>query len=90
MVAAKIRKQTKKWIHKAVKKPGSLSRQLNIPEEQNIPKSLLQRIKSAKIGKTIKNPTKKGKRRIKVTRLLKKRAVLALTLKRVGKRRRRR
>jgi len=69
------------WIQKAVKKPGALSRQLNIPAEKNIPKTLLRKIKSTEIGKTIRNPTKTGKRTIKVTPLLKKRATLALTLK---------
>jgi len=73
------------WIQKAVKKPGALSRQLGIPIKKNIPISLLKKIRNAKIGSTITNPTKTGKRRIKVTRLLKKRAVLALTLKRLRK-----
>jgi len=81
----------KNWIQKAVKKPGALSRQLGIPVEENIPKTLLEKIAKAPIGAVIKNPTKKGKREIKVTRLLKRRAVLALTLKRVaGKRKKRR
>jgi len=73
------------WIQKAIKKPGALSRQLGIPIKKNIPISLLKKIRNAKIGSTITNPTKTGKRRIKVTRLLKKRAVLALTLKRLRK-----
>lgn len=73
------------WIQKAIKKPGALSRQLGIPVQKNIPISLLKKIRSAKVGSTITNPTKTGKRRIKVTRLLKKRAVLALTLKRLRK-----
>jgi len=73
------------WIQKAIKKPGALSRQLGIPIKKNIPISLLKKIRNAKIGSTITNPTKTGKRRIKVTRLLKKRAALALTLKRLKK-----
>ena len=73
------------WIQSAIKKKGALSRQLGIPIEKNIPISLLEKIRNAKIGSTITNPTKTGKRRIKVTRLLKKRAVLALTLKRLRK-----
>ena len=77
----------KKWIQKAVRKEGALSRQLDIPVEEDIPITLLKKIVNTPIGKTIRNPTKKGKRRIKVTRLLKKRAVLALTLKRLAKRR---
>ena len=47
--------------------------------------SLLNKIVSAKAGETIRNPTKTGKRRIKVTRLLERRAILARTLKRMRK-----
>jgi len=72
----------KKFIKKAKLKPGALSRQLGIPEKDNIPFTLLEKIKKAEIGKTIKNPTKSGKREIKVTKKLKKRVVLALTMKR--------
>jgi len=75
------------WIHKAVKKRGALSRQLNIPIEKDIPKTLLRKIKATETGETIRNPTKTGKRRIKVTKLLKKRATLALTLKELPRRR---
>lgn len=71
----------KKWIQKAITKRCGLHRQLRVPKEKRIPTILLRKIKSAKIGSTIKNPTKKGKRRIRVTRKLKKRAVLALTLR---------
>ena len=76
-----------KWIQHALKghKKGSLHKQLGIPQTKTIPKTLLNRIKSAKVGKTIKNPTKTGKRRIKITGLLKKRAVLAHTLRKVNK-----
>lgn len=75
----------RKWIQKAIRKgkEGSLSRQLGVPIKENIPFTLLKKIRSAPIGSTIKNPTKTGYSRIKVTRLLKKRAVLALTLKRI-------
>lgn len=72
----------KKWIKKVQLKKGALSRQLGIPEKDNIPFTLLEKIKKAKIGDRIQNPTKSGKREIKVTRKLKKRAVLALTMKR--------
>lgn len=65
----------------ANKKPGSLSRQLGIPIKDNIPKTLLNKIISAKAGQTIRNPTSSGKRRIKVTRLLERRAIFARTLK---------
>lgn len=70
------------WIQQISIKKGSLSRQIGIPIEENIPISLLSLIKSAPIGTTIHNPYK-GKLFIKVTHLLKKRAVLALTLKRL-------
>jgi len=48
-------------VHKRInKEPGALSQKLNIPEEEeNIPLSLLTRIKKAKIGTTNTNPTKK-------------------------------
>lgn len=62
-------------------KKGSLSRMLGIPEKDNIPLTLLRKIVKTECGRTIKNPTKSGKRRIKVTRLLKKRALFALTMK---------
>lgn len=74
-----------KWIQKVGLKSGALSAQLEIPINENIPMVLLQKNKSAKNGNVITNPTKSGKRRIKVTRLLKKRAVFAITLKRMKK-----
>jgi len=76
----------KKWIQKTGLKKGALSRQLDIPEEKNIPMSLLNKIVSAKAGQTITNPTKLGKRRIKVTRLLERRAIMARNLKRLPRR----
>lgn len=72
----------KKFIKKAQLKKGALSRQLGIPEKDNIPFTLLEKIRKTEIGKTIKNPTKSGKQEIKVTKKLKTRAVLALTMKR--------
>ena len=74
----------KKWIPRNMKR-GALSRQLGIPEEKNIPVTLLEKIRKTEIGKRIRNPTETGKRLIRVTRLLKKRAVMALTLKRLSK-----
>jgi hypothetical protein len=78
----------KLWIQKALRKghKGALSRQLGIPEEKNIPSTLLARIKNAEIGETVRNPTATGKKRVKVTNLLKKRAVLASTLKKTHRR----
>ena len=71
-------------------KKGALSKELRIPEAKNIPKTLLLKIKGTNIpkgkkSKTIRNPTKSGKRNVKVTSTTKKRASLALTLKRFKK-----
>ena len=73
----------KLWIQNAVgkHKRGTLHRQLGVPTDKKIPKSLLSRIKHSPLGKTVKNPTHTGKRKVKVTGLLKKRAVLAHTLR---------
>jgi hypothetical protein len=60
-------------------KEGSLHKQLEVPAEKKIPKSLLARIASAKQGSRIKNPTKIGKRKITVTGLLKKRVNPVIT-----------
>ncbi len=74
---------TKKFIQKIHLKKGALSRQLNIPIKKNIPVTLLDKIIGAKAGQTIINPTRVGKRRIRVTRLLERRAILARTLKKL-------
>ena len=73
----------KKWIQKVAIKEGALSRQLGIPEAEDIPVTLLKAIKKAHIGDTVQNPTQSGKRKIKVTLKIKRRAVLALTLKKM-------
>lgn len=70
-----------KFIQKIKMKKGALSKQLGIPEEDNIPITLLNKIIKAKVGDTITNPTKVGKKKIKVTRLLERRAILAKNLK---------
>ena len=36
----------KKWIQKAIKKPGALHKALNVPEDKKIPKSKLKPKKS--------------------------------------------
>ena len=69
------------WIQDIDMKKGSLRKQLQIPESKKIPKSLLDRIIKAKPGEIVKNPTETGKRRIKVTRKLERRAILAKNLK---------
>ncbi len=73
-------------IKKLKLKKGALSRQLGIAIKDNIPKTLLNKIIKAKAGETIRNPTKSGKKRIKVTRLLEERAIFARTLKSFPKR----
>jgi len=79
----------KKWMQKAFSpyKKCSLHRQLEIPCDVKIPITLLKKIKGTEIGITISNPTKTGKRNIKVTRLLKSRASLAHTARTKTKRR---
>jgi len=75
----------KKWIQKAVNKPGTLHRQLEIPKDKDIPMALLRKIVKAKAGQEITNPSKTGKKKIKVTRLLERRAILAINLKNIKK-----
>ena len=75
-----------KWIQKAGIKKGALSKQLDIPIAKDIPMRLLDKIVRAKAGETITNPSKLGKRRIKVTHLLERRAILARNLKRMKRR----
>lgn len=67
-------------------KKGSLSKQLKIPEHENIPMPLLDKIISAKAGQTIRNPTSSGKRFIKVTKLIERRSILARNLKNLPRR----
>ena len=64
----------------------ALSRQLSIPEKDNIPITLLNKIIKAKASDTIRHPTRSGKRKIKVTRLLERRAIHARNLKRLPRR----
>lgn len=72
----------KYWIQTVVrnKNKGALHRQLGIPEKQRIPRALIETIVSSETGKVIKNPTKTGRKRIKVTRLLKRRSLFALNV----------
>ncbi len=75
----------KKWIQKAIHKPGKLHSDLGISKDEKIPMSLLNAIIKAKAGQTIKNPTSKGRKRIKVTSKLERRAILARNLKKMKK-----
>ncbi len=71
----------------SIKHPEEFRRQLGIVKRKNIPITLLNKIIAAEPGDTIKNPTKTGKKSIKVTRLLERRSVSArnLKMKRRGK-----
>ncbi len=75
----------KRWIQRAIHKPGKLHSDLGISEDEKIPMSLLNAIIRAQAGQTIKNPTSKGRKRIKVTRKLEQRAILARNLKNLKK-----
>ena len=76
-------RKKKKWIPKL--KTGSLHKQLHLKKDEKIPKSILLRIKNSKIGDTFKF---RGYN-IRVTRKLKKRGVLAYTMSKFRKHRRR-
>lgn len=58
-----------------------LKTQLGIPSDRKIPNNLLKVIARAKSGQTIINPTSLGKRRIKVTPLIKRRSILTKNLR---------
>lgn len=78
----------KKWIQEALKgskHAWSLSAMLDIPKEKNIPMTLLKKIVKTSIGKTITNPTSTGKKRIKITRKLKQKAIFAHNVKKSTK-----
>lgn len=82
----------KKWIQKAIRHPGVLEayfeRKLGIPKKKKIPVSLLRKIVAAKAGQTIVLKYRNRKARIRVTRTLERRAALALTLRKLVKKRR--
>lgn len=70
---AKKKAKTKKnsfWIQKAISKPGALKRQLNIPEDEKIPASILEKAskakgtlgKRARLAKTLKKISKRKKK----------------------------
>ncbi len=75
----------KRWIQRAIHRPGRLHFDLGIPKKEKIPMALLDVIVKAKAGDTITNPTSVGRKRIKVTRKVEQRAILARNLKRIGK-----
>ena len=75
----------KRWIQRAIHRPGRLHSDLRIPQGEKIPMTLLNAIVRAKAGQTISNPTSVGKKRILVTRKVEQRAILARNLKRIKK-----
>lgn len=70
-----------KFIQEAHIKKGALHNQLGISKSEKIPSSLLDKIINAKPGAIIVNPSSSGKKRIKVTRLLDRRALFARNLR---------
>lgn len=76
---------TKFWIQRAIHRPGKLHSELGIPKKEKIPVKLLNAVIRAKAGQTIKNQTAKGKKRIKVTRGIGRRAILARNLRNLKK-----
>ena len=69
----------KKWIQKIKIKRGSLRRQLGVKNNEDINKSLLLQIEKAPIGTYVSHRIN-GKYPGKVTKLLKRRVILALNL----------
>ena len=65
--------EKKKWIQDIKMKKGALHRQLGVPSRRKIPSGLLNKVSNANIGTKVRGHT--------VTPLLKKRAVLARTLR---------
>jgi hypothetical protein len=71
--------EQKVWIPTAIKSKSALKKELHIPEGETINPKVLEEIKRKETGAHV---TSKGKS-VKVTKLLKKRATLALTLKKL-------
>ena len=77
------------WLQDAFegKKEGALHRMLGVPPSVTLPITWLEVIKKTKIGSRAWNPTQIGFKSVKVTRLLKQRAVAALNARRIGQKR---
>lgn len=79
------------WVGQAMsRKPGALHRQLGIARDTKIPKTLLRTILDADTGDVVKNPTKVGKPRYRVTTLMQRRVNPVLTARRFRHPKRRR
>jgi len=80
-----------KWAGEVFsRKPGALHRHLGISLDTRIPKTLLTTIQNAETGDVIRNPTKAGRRRYKVTALMRRRVNPVLTARKFRHGRRRR
>ncbi len=73
----------KRWIQRAIHRPGKLHSDLGTPNVEKLPIQLLNSIIKATVGHIIKNPTSKGKKKILVTRKIEQRAILAKNLKKI-------
>jgi IS4 transposase len=69
-----------KWIPHNLKK-GALSRQLGVPEKENLPVTYLRKIHNAPTGAVVKNPTYHGVPQIRATPLVKRRVNFALNVR---------
>ena len=72
------------------RKPGALHRQLGIPRGTKIPVTLMREILDADTGDVVKNPTKVGKPRYKVTTLMQQRVNPVLTARKIRLKKRKR
>lgn len=78
-----------KWVRFKAKEPKHpLRRQLGIPDNRQVPITLLEAIAKAPVGSTVKNPTSVGHPTVKVTALAKERAEKTVTLMRANAKRR--
>lgn len=79
------------WMQRALRrKPGALHRQLGIPIKTKIPRTLLRTILSNEEGTVVRNPTKVGRRKYKITRLMRQRANPVFTVGTIRRKRKRR
>lgn len=82
-------KKEEYWMREAMgMKPGALHRQLGIPKDKKIPVTLMRRILKADTGDVVKNPTRVGRRRYRVTTLMQRRVNPVLTSRRIRHRKR--
>ena len=75
------------WMQEAFKRAGKglFHKQLGVEASEKIPLTFLKTIVDTQIGKVAHNPTSVGHKMIKVTTLLKKRAVALLNADRANK-----